>query len=214
MVGSETPPAKLLLVEGQDDKHVVEHLCRRLASGLAFHCKDKGGSGPLLDAIDEEIAADERVALGILMDANDDIAARWQAIGDRLREEKVRLPAEPERGGTVIDSDPRVGIWLMPNNSTPGELENFVAELVPKDDPVWPLAKQYVDGIPNEHRRFSPKKELRAKIHAWLATRREPRRMGAAIGTAELDAEAPLASQFADWLRALFGPSPPVRQEP
>ena len=207
----ETPPAKLLLVEGQDDKHVVEHLRRRLASDLTFQCEDKGGSGPLLDAIDVEIATDGRLALGILMDANDDLAARWQAIGHRLLGEDAQLPPQPERGGTVIDSNPRVGVWLMPDNATPGELENFVAELIPKDDPVWPLAECYIDGIPSEHRQFSPGKELRAKLHAWLATRQEPRKMGAAIGTAELDAGGALAGQFADWLRTLFGPPP--RQE-
>lgn len=213
MAVSGTPPAKLLLVEGPDDKHVVQHLCRRLASDLTFQCEDKGGSGPLLDAIDVEIATDERIALGIVVDANDDLAARWQAIGNRLDRTNVQLPSQPEHGGTIVDSEPRVGVWLMPNNATPGELENFVAELVPKDDPIWPLAEQYIEGIPSEHRPFSPNKQLRAKIHAWLATRREPRRMGAAIGTAELDAETPLASQFADWLRALFGPVPHARQE-
>ncbi len=204
----ETPPAKLLLVEGQDDKHVVEHLRRRLASDLVFHCQDKGGSAPLLDAIDVEIATDGRVVLGIMMDANDDLAARWQAIGRRLRGADVQLPPQPERGGTVIDSDPRVGVWLMPDNSTPGELENFVAELIPKDDPVWPLAERYIDGIPSEHRQFATGKELRAKLHAWLATRREPRKMGAAIGTAELDAGGALAGKFADWLQTLFGRAP------
>ena len=145
------------------------------------------------------------------MDANDDLAARWQAIGHRLHGADVQLPEQPAHGGTVIDGDPRVGVCLMPNNATPGELENFVAELVPKDDPVWPLAERYIDGIPSEHRQFSPRKELRAKLHAWLATRQKPRKMGAAIRTAELDAEAPIAGQFADWLRTLFGPLP--RQE-
>ena len=210
---SETEPPKLLLVEGPDDKHVVGHLHRRLVPDLAFRCTDTGGSDPLLKAISPAMRPEERVALGIVMDANDDLASRWQTIDHRLREENVQLPAKPERGGTVISGAPHVGVWLMPNNSTPGELENFVAELVPKHDPVWPLAEQYVDGIPGEHRQFSPRKELRAKLHAWLATRQEPRMMGAAIGTEELDAGTPLARQFAGWLRALFGPSPPVRQE-
>ena len=205
MPGSESPPAKLLLVEGQDDKHVVENLCRKLAPDLSFCCKSAGGSDPLLKAIPLETRSDDRSALGILMDANTDISARWQAIGDRLCGEEVRLPDQPKHGGTIIDGDLRVGVWLMPDNSTPGELENFVAELVPKDDPIWPLAKQYIHGIPDAHRQFSPKKELRAKLHAWLATRREPRKMGAAIGTGSLDATAPAAKALADWLTALFG---------
>ena len=205
MPTSELRPPKLLLVEGLDDKHVVEHLCRKVAHDLTFVCKETRGSDPLLKAISVETKLDGRRALGIVMDANDDLAARWQAIDHRLRGADVQLPDQPAHGGTVIDNDPRVGVWLMPDNSGPGELENFVAELVPKDDLVWPLAKQYIDGIPREHRRFSSRKVLRAELHAWLATRQEPRMMGAAIGTGELDAEAPTANQFVDWLRTLFG---------
>ena len=207
--GPESP--KLLLVEGVDDKHVVEHLCRKLVPDLTFRCQETGGSDPLLKAISPAMRPLERTALGIVMDANDDLAARWQAIGHRLRGADVQLPEQPAHGGTVIDGEPRVGVWLMPDNATPGELENFVAALVPKDDSVWPLAERYINGIPSEHRRFSPRKELRAKLHAWLATRQEPRKIGAAIGTAELDAGGALAGQFADWLRTLF--DAPPRQE-
>ena len=209
MSGSE-PPARLLLVEGQDDKHVVEHLRRTLVPDLAFCYKSAGGADPLLRAIPLELRPDDRIALGILMDANADVSARWQSIGDRLRKEGVRLPSRPEDGGTVIEGDLRVGVWLMPDNSAPGELENFVAGLVPKDDPVWPLAEHYIDSIPREVRQFSPEKEMRAKVHAWLATREEPLKMGAAIGAESLDATVPAAKALADWLTTLFGVGNPV----
>ena len=203
---SETEPPKLLLVEGQDDKHVVGHLHRRLAPDLTFRCTDAGGSDPLLKAIVPAMRPEERVALGIVMDADDDLAARWQAIRDRLRGGNVQLPPEPQHGGTIIEGDPRVGVWLMPDNSARGELEDFVAKLIPDDDPVWPLAEQYIDGIPEGYRRFSSQKELRAKIHAWLATREKPRKMGLAIGMEDLDAGQPIATQFTNWLRTLFDP--------
>ena len=206
MVGDDTPPTKLLLVEGSDDEHVVEHLRQRLASDIAFQYETKEGIDPLLESIDVEITVDGRLALGIMIDANDDLAARWDAISHRLRKANVEPPAQPERGGTVIDGDPRVGVWLMPDNSTRGELENFVAELIPEDDPIWPLAEQYIDGIPREHRQVMDGKELRAKIHAWLATRSRPRWMGTAIRAKDLDAGVPLAGELAEWLRKLFGP--------
>lgn len=201
----EAPPTRLLLVEGVDDKHVVEHLRRRLAPDLAFCCRSTGGSDPLLKAIPLELRPDDRIALGILMDANADISARWRSIGNRLRGGNVRLPDQPEDGGTVVNGDLRVGVWLMPDNSRPGELENFVAELIPKDDPVWPLAEQYINGIPSRDRRFSSSKELRAKLHAWLATRERPRQMGTAIGAGSLDATVPAAAELVAWLTALFG---------
>lgn len=50
---------------------------------------------------------------------------------------------------------------------------------------------------------------MRAKVHAWLATREEPLKMGAAIGAGSLDAAAPAAKGLADWLTALFGAANP-----
>ena len=98
----------------------------------------------------------------------------------------------------------------MPDNASKGELEDFVEKLIPEDDPVWPLAERYVGGIPRAARKFKPGKILRASIHAWLATRAEPRKMGAAIGIGDLDATAPLAKTFAEWLQAVFGRSEPT----
>ena len=41
-------------------------------------------------------------------------------------------------------------------------------------------------------------------MYAWLAAREEPRRMGAAIGTHDLDIDGPLCQRFVDWLKQLF----------
>ncbi len=203
MQGNEPPPTKLLLVEGQDDRRLVEHLQGDCMQGTVFRCEEKGSSDRLLKGIPGEMKVDGRLALGIMMDA-DDVAARWQSIGSRLRQVGVQLPTQPKYRGTVIDSDPRVGVWLMPDNSAPGVLENFVAELVPKDDPVWPLAEQYIDSIAGEHRQFPQEKELRAKLHLWLATR-EGTRMSPANESKGPDAGGRIVTEFTDWLRTLFG---------
>ena len=161
-----------------------------------------------LDAIRQRIGLEildpRRKAVGILVDANDDLDARWNAVADRLRKENIEVPSNPEPTGIIIDGTPRVGIWLMPNNESPGELENFVSEMIPADDPVWPLSKNYIDGIPEADRKFTEKKILRAKIHAWLATREDPRQMGAAIGARDLRVDGTLSTAFANWLRQLF----------
>ena len=113
----------------------------------------------------------------------------------------------PEPTGTFIDgtaSTPRVGIWLMPNNTSSGELENFVSEMIPDNDPVWPRSECYIDGIPVKDRKFTEKKILRAKIHAWLAAREDPKQMGLAIRACDLHVDGTLSTTFADWLRNLF----------
>ena len=76
--------------------------------------------------------------------------------------------------------------------------------MIPDDDPVWPLAQDYIDGIPREDRKFTEKKIQRAKLHSWLATRKEPRKLGTAIHTGDLRVDGKLSTTFADWLRKLF----------
>lgn len=195
---------RVLLVEGPNDKHVVRHLRNRHQAIPEFCIRDKGGIEGLLEDIGLEILAPSRKAIGILVDANDDLDARWNAVANRLQEESIEVPNSPELTGTIIDSNPRVGIWLMPNNTSPGELENFVSEMIPNDDPVWPLSEDYIDGIPEKARKFTEKKILRAKIHAWLATREDPRQMGVAIRAQDLHVDGPLSTTFASWLRELF----------
>lgn len=195
---------RVLLVEGTDDEHVVRHLRDRHQEMPEFCIRGKGGIEALLEDIGLEILDPRRKAVGILVDANDDLDARWSAVANRLRAENIEVPSSPERTGTIIDSIPRAGIWLMPNNTSPGELENFVSEMIPDDDPVWPLSENYIDGIPRAHRKFTEKKILRAKIHAWLATREDPRQMGAAIGAHDLHVDGTLSTTFANWLQRLF----------
>lgn len=205
MVDLESPiEDRVLLVEGQDDKHVVLHLCRRSGAMPPFRIEDKDGIDNLLASIGPEVKAPGRVAVGILPDANDNPAARWNALKHRLAEQHFNLPENPVPNGTVIDGSPRIGVWLWPDNQEPGELENFVEAMVPQDDGVWPLAQAYVDGIPEPERRFPVGKTLKAKLYAWLATRQTPGRMGSSIGTGELEVVGPLAERFAGWLRRLF----------
>ena len=209
-MSSREQNANVLLVEGVDDKHVVRHLCDKLAPDLEFCCSVYGGKTPLLDAIPLVLKQGWRRAIGVLMDANHDIDARWQAVRDRLHDATITLTSRPQPGGVFIPGDPSAhlnpsfGIWLMPDNQRTGELEDFVIQLLPVGDPVWPLAERFIDDIPQEQREFRPQKERRAKLHAWLATRQEPMKMGAAIGTGALDATAPAAKALVAWLTALF----------
>ena len=195
---------RILLVEGADDEHVVWHLCNRHQAISEFSIRDKKGIEGLLEDIGLEILDPRRKAVGILVDANDDLDARWNAVADRLKKENIEVPGSPKPTGTIIDSTPRIGIWLMPNNTSPGELENFVSEMIPADDPVWQLSKNYIDGIPQADRKFTEKKILRAKLYAWLATREDPRQMGVAIRARDLRVDGTLSTTFVNWLRQLF----------
>lgn len=215
---------RVLLVEGQDDKHVVRQICLRHSffsvegqydkeqivldapSAPPFIIRDKEGVDKVLESIGPEIKAPGRQAVGILVDANDNVKGRWNAIIDRLRKAGMtqQLPSSPYSSGTVLPSEPRIGIWLMPNNSSRGELEDFIVRMIPDDDAVWPLSQRYIDEIPETERKFKKKKIRRAQIHAWLAAREDPRRMGVAIGAKDLEVDGVLCQRFIAWLTELF----------
>ncbi len=200
-------PDHILLVEGQDDEHVVLHLCRRHEMGPTFSIKDKEGFPNLRSSISSEIKAPERRAVGILVDANDNLQNRWKAVTDQLLKANIQVPSSPDPTGTIIegqDERPRVGIWLMPDNIAAGELENFVTQMIPTSDPVWPRSQGYIDNIPKAARKFSESKTPRAKLHAWLAARENPRKMGSAIGVYDLNSNGPLCQKFLAWLTRLF----------
>ena len=204
MVGARPSPSKLLLVEGEDDEHVIEHLRKRLCPILEFDTKSTGGVPKLFSQVNPEIKVSGRIALGIVVDADDDLTCCWATMVDSFSNGNISLPANPEPGGTIVLGTPRIGIWLMPNNESSGELEDFVRTMIPMRDPVWDSSEDYIDGIPGEHRKFSDGKNLKAKLYAWLATRRAPGRMGAAIRAGDLCTDGELSSKFADWLQRLF----------
>ncbi len=142
-----------------------------------------------------------------MVDADFNPRDRWRDVADELQNIGIAVPNGPVLGGACIPEStslPRVGIWLMPDNESQGELEDFIRPMLPDGDPVWPSSNAYIDGISEEHRKFG-KKTLRAKIHAWLATRKLPGRMGAAIMQGDLEADGELAARFCEWLRQVFG---------
>ena len=223
-------PPFLLLVEGHDDRHFVRHVWDKHHNGSSyplffrgskrpFSISDKGSSEQLLAAIPAEITESNRKALGILVDANGDPILRWKKIACEIRKESEYLqlepseiPDHPKRTGTIINCaigagrrEFRIGIWLMPDNESSGELEDFAAKMVPEDDPVWPSSREYIANIPEENRKFDSDKAPKAELFAWLATRKEPGRMGAAIGADDLSLNNQSSKTFLKWLTALFG---------
>ena len=192
---------RVLLVEGQDDDHVIRHLCDRSGLTLNFSIVQKRGFSELFRSIPVELAVSGRLALGVVVDANDNPTARWQAVRDRCQRRGIALPSHPNPEGVVVEGPPRVGVWLMPDNQNPGQLEDLVAAMIPAEDVVWPLAQEFVDRIPEPER---PRPAIKAQVHAWLAARAAARPMGSAIGTGHLDASSPSATSLISWLQLLF----------
>ena len=221
-----SPIDSVLLVEGQNDKHVVWQLCGRDDSSFsiardgyafsvtlsvestAFLISDKENRSELIMSIRQEVEAPSRRVVGVLVDADDDLESCWNDVVRGFERTDVQLPSSPTPGGTIIpekDHQPRIGIWLMPDNRSHGELENFVLTMMPDEDKVWPLSSKYIDSVCVSDRKFMPVKTDKAKLYAWLATRKEPGRMGAAVGAHDLEVDGELCQNFLTWLTKLFG---------
>ena len=202
----------VLLVEGKNDKHVVSHICKRKGGISEFKIDNQDGIDNVLQAISLEVKSGRWKTIGILVDADDDAECCWRKIVNILEKEglqgKVQLPEEFDSEGTIICENyqagiPRIGIWIMPNNEAPGGLEDFIATMMPSNDPVWPLSEGYIDSIPEGDRKFN--NVLKAQVYAWLATRKKPPLAGLAIKEKELDIEGEICRKFIAWIRKLFG---------
>lgn len=204
---------KLLLVEGTDDYHVVLNL----QGSRGFRVLDKKqildlqGVENLLESLPVQIKGMNVPggAVGAVLDADTSLIDRWRSVRDRLIQLKYPdVPTDPMTGGTIVEPPPgellpRVGIWLMPDNSTEGILEDFLRSLVPADDRLLTVAEQVIDSLPVKL--FPAKDRSKALMHTWLAWQLEPGKpFGQAITARVLDSNGRLADLFVRWLQDLF----------
>lgn len=201
-------PAGVLLVEGKDDSAVIQSLCEYHRLPEVFAVQRKDNVERLLEGLPLELRRPGLERLGVVLDADVDTRARWASIRGILhREGYMNVPGDLGLEGAIVTAGgrPRFGAWIMPDNRTPGMLEDFVASLVPPGDFLWTYAGMAINGIPENQRRFREVERPKAHIHTWLAWQEGPGSpMGQAITKGDLRADAPLALRFVRWLGRLF----------
>ena len=217
----------VVLVEGTDDYHVIQHLLTvhgvdkqihysleghpraKFASEEVIVFRERGGITNVLDTLTQQLRiTGELQAIGVIVDADLDISARWQSLRDILAKSGyANVPKIPNPEGLILKQEekPRVGLWIMPNNSLPGMTEDFIRLLVPLNNPLWERARLSVDQIPAAERLFGENAAIKAHVHTWLAWQKIPGLpMGQAINNRWLNPDAPEAMRLVEWLRRLF----------
>jgi hypothetical protein len=149
-------------------------------------------------------------------DPDDGYRRRWVQVSENLRNLGYSdVPEEPDPSGTVVGANqsdrPWVGVWMMPDNRSPGKLEDFAQRLVKAgDEGLWDYAGQAAAGAPSQGARFAPKDQAKAHVHTFLAWHEVPGvPMGLAITKKFLDADSPDARSFVAWLCRLYGLASP-----
>lgn len=200
-----------LLVEGPDDCHVTIHLLNENAV-VSFNVQNCGGYSKVGKDFKLELKTTDSKRIGIIVDADGETGIggpgpRWESLKHLLGECGYKdLPAEMPQEGLIAEGGEKpVGVWLMPDNTSLGMLEHFMATLVPRGDRLWDRARESVVGIPEPDRRFKPQARPKAEVHTWLAWQEEPGTpMGLAVKKKYFDASSPTAQLFVQWVNRLL----------
>lgn len=199
-----------LLVEGHDDLHVVLALCQKFNVPENFDVISVDGLGNLEKQLNLRLKQSDTKTIGVIVDADTGLPSRWQHIVSLFRSLKVLLPEEIPGTGLICHNpdQPRVGVWIMPDNRLDGMLEDFIAVLVPVDDKLLPEVKSNLDTIEQKGlNKYKAETKSKAIIHSWLACQEDPGTpLGLAITKKYLALESDTCLLFMNWLKNLYNP--------
>jgi hypothetical protein len=150
--------------------------------------------------------------LGIMLDADRKPKARYDAIRKLCRDFFPSLPSTLDPDGVVVENDEgkRLGVWIMPDNSSNGGIEHFLQFLVPADlAESWDHAKDAAAKAKGMGCGYRESHAMKAYIYTWLAWQDPPGQSpGTGLAQKVLDPLHPTAERFADWFRRLYQLSP------
>ena len=142
---------KQLLVEGNDDMHVIMALCQKFSVTENFEIIDCKGIDKLFTQIPIRLKQSGFETLGIIIDADTGIKSRWSTLQSIFSKQGISLPDEIPNDGLILKTDSlTIGVWIMPNNDLNGMLEDFISFLIPKEDKLLPVANQTLEAIEKE----------------------------------------------------------------
>jgi len=221
---SVTAATRVLLVEGEEDKRVLPWLIEK--AGVPWGPKDApvvkivpyDGVENLLCAgeIETHLKTSGLSALGVIVDADHDVAARWQSISARISAHYTNVPAQMPASGLILkrQTGPAFGAWIMPDNCNRGMLETFLLFLRPNENlALHALSASVIDQAKQAGASFSQQHRDKAQIHSWLAWQDPPgAQMHNAIMQGMLNGASPNAAAFVNWFCSLYGLSKAEKQ--
>lgn len=199
---------KKLLVEGNDDKHVLLALCNQFKVIETFDIIDCGGVENLLVQIPVRLKQPNINTLGIVIDADSDLNLRWDNLKQLFKAQGIVLPEVLPESGLIQGELGRItiGIWIMPNNNLNGMLEDFINFLVPPDDALFPIINENLNEIERKQlNKYKLIHKSKAIIHSWLSVQEDPGTpMGLSITKRYLTTDDKVCKSLVDWLNILY----------
>lgn len=197
-----------LLVEGNDDLHVLSALCQKFQVKQSFEIIDCTGIGKLLMQIPIRFKQSEVEAIGIIVDADIEIKGRWDSLRSILINQGFNVPADLPVTGLILTNanNKKAGVWIMPDNNLNGMLEDFISFLVPPNDQLLPIAHTTLGDIEQQElNKYTSAHKSKAVIHSWLSWQEDPGTpMGLAITKKYLTTDGEICARLVAWLNELF----------
>ena len=165
---------KLLLVEGRNEENLFAAFLRYLEiTGvriLSYRGKDnlRNRLGVYVDAP----GFGQVQSIGIVRDADDNAQSALQSVRDSLRNAGL---SSPQTFLTPAGDSPQVSVYIMPDNSGVGALEDLCLRAL-EDDPAMPCVDDFlrcVDAAATTPPQ-TPQNRAKARIHAFLSSREDP----------------------------------------
>jgi len=200
---------KKLLVEGNEDKHVILALRERENIPKNFEIIDCKGIERLFRDIPRRIEESDIEVVGVIIDADDNLTGRWQRISQILLRAGFNVPENIPETGLLLthhDTGIKVGIWIMPDNNINGMLEDFMRFLIPAGDDLLPIANDTLSEIERQNfNRYSLVHKSKALIHTWLAWQEEAGKpLGQSITMRYLNTDNETCARLLAWIRTTF----------
>ena len=205
-----TTGSKKLVVEGYLDKHFIGTLAH-LYTKQYIPITRTDGIGKLLEDASSFVKSAGCDALGFVIDADCDAYANYSKLRRTLWDAcGIDLPPNLSANGVIVcnsqqksNRNARVGVYIMPDNKSAGQIEDFIIKMIPNGDPVFRLAKAYIKEVENGgHLKRS---SVKATLNAWLSVRENPRHnLKWSYPACDLDLRAPVCESFGYWIRGLF----------
>jgi hypothetical protein len=204
---------KLLIVEGKDDQYSVVSLMKAHLpwpdDAHPIHLEDGNGVNEILKDgyLTVHLKSRTTMVLGIMLDADKKPKDRYKALRNICLPYFPSMPRSiPATGLITKDNGKQLGIWIMPDNISPGILETFLSFLIPtKHTVVW---QQAVNAVATARASGAPCRDVhlpKAELYTWLAWQDPPSlSAGQALTKKVLDPRATSAAAFVAWIRQLY----------
>jgi hypothetical protein len=211
----------ILLVEGESDRSFFKEVCKTLGlhpSVTVAPPKDVGGSHNTKEGVFNhlkillrQLGDAEITRLAVVVDADSAVnGGGYQRAIDRVTKivESEGFTMRPNSAGGILfqndDGLADFGLWVMPNNSDEGMLEDWIKSCVhPDEHELFSHAKIVVDTLPKP--KFKPIHVSKAEVATWMAWQKQPGHgLYRAVEDQLIDKNSVLCKELCFWLKHVY----------